>query len=91
MYSSYVMDGAIKKQFLSFCCGKKLLFLCILQYSQRHNMIYIITCITVIDIQGITHLSDLDISFVLLNISSKFLLHLECYLQMYYHPKSISE
>ena len=28
----------------------------------------------------ITHLSDLDISFVLLNISSKFLLHLECYL-----------
>jgi hypothetical protein len=28
----------------------------------------------------ITHLGDLDISFVLLNISSKFLLHLECYL-----------
>jgi len=28
----------------------------------------------------ITHLGDLDISFVLLYISSKFLLHLECYL-----------
>jgi hypothetical protein len=28
----------------------------------------------------ITHLGDLDISFVLLNISSKFLLHLEWYL-----------
>ena len=28
----------------------------------------------------ITNLGDLDISFVLLNISSKFLLHLECYL-----------
>ena len=28
----------------------------------------------------ITHLDDLDISFVLLNISSKFLLHLKCYL-----------
>ena len=28
----------------------------------------------------ITHLSDLDISFVLVNISSKFHLHLECYL-----------
>ena len=28
----------------------------------------------------ITHLGDLDISFVLLNISAKFLLHLECYL-----------
>ena len=28
----------------------------------------------------ITHLDDLDISFVLLNISSKFLLHVECYL-----------
>jgi hypothetical protein len=28
----------------------------------------------------ITHLGDLDISFVLLNIFSKFLLHLECYL-----------
>jgi len=27
----------------------------------------------------ITHLGDLDIAFVLLNISSKFLLHLECY------------
>jgi hypothetical protein len=27
-----------------------------------------------------THLGDLDISFVQLNISSKFLLHLECYL-----------
>jgi hypothetical protein len=26
----------------------------------------------------ITHLSDLDISFVVLNIFSKFLLHLEC-------------
>jgi len=28
----------------------------------------------------ITHLCDLDTSFVLLNISSKFHLHLECYL-----------
>ena len=28
----------------------------------------------------ITHLSDLDTSFLPLNISSKFLLHLECYL-----------
>jgi hypothetical protein len=28
----------------------------------------------------ITHLGDLDISFVLLNIFSKFILHLECYL-----------
>jgi hypothetical protein len=28
----------------------------------------------------ITHLGDFDISFVLLNISSKFLLHSECYL-----------
>ena len=28
----------------------------------------------------ITHLGDLDISFVLLNIFTKFLLHLECYL-----------
>jgi hypothetical protein len=30
----------------------------------------------------------LDISFVLLNTFSKFLLHLECY---YYHPKGISK
>jgi hypothetical protein len=30
--------------------------------------------------RGITHPGDLDISFVLLKISSKFLLHLECYL-----------
>ena len=37
----------------------------------------------------ITHLGDLDISFVLLDISSKFLLPLECYLN--YHPKSISK
>ena len=28
----------------------------------------------------ITHLSDTDISFVLFNISSKFVLYLECYL-----------
>jgi hypothetical protein len=44
-----------------------------LQYSQRHTMINHCD-------RRITHLSDLDISFVLLNISSKFLLHLECYL-----------
>jgi len=28
----------------------------------------------------ITHLGDVNISLVLLNISSKFLLHLECYM-----------
>ena len=46
---------------------------CNVQYSQRHTMInHCDRCITL--------LSELDISFVLLNISSKFLLHLECYL-----------
>jgi hypothetical protein len=43
------------------------------QYSQRHSMINHSD-------RRITHLGDLDISFVLLNISLKFLLHLECYL-----------
>jgi hypothetical protein len=45
------------------------------QYSQRHSMINHQHCD-----RHITHLSDLDIAFILLNISSKFLLHLECYL-----------
>ena len=44
-----------------------------LQYSQRHSVINHCD-------RRITHLGDLDISFVLLNISSTFLLHLECYL-----------
>ena len=43
------------------------------QYSQRHSVI------THCD-RNTTHLGDLDISFVLLSITSKFLLHLECYL-----------
>ena len=45
----------------------------VIQYSQRHSMInHCDRCIT--------HLGDLDISFVLLNTSSKFLFHLKCYL-----------
>ena len=44
--------------------------LCI-PYSQRHSVINHCD-------RRITHLGDLDRSFVLLNISSKFLLHLEC-------------
>ena len=40
------------------------------QYSQRHSVINHCD-------RHITHLGDLDISFVLLNISLKFLLHLE--------------
>ena len=47
----------------------------VIQYSQRHTGSMINHCD-----RHTTHLSDLDISFVLLNISSKFLLHLECYL-----------
>ena len=43
------------------------------QYSQRHTMINHCD-------RRITHLGDLNTSFVLLNIFSKFLLHLECYL-----------
>ena len=43
-----------------------------LQYSQRDTMINHCD-------RRITHLSDTDISFVLFNISSKFLLYLECY------------
>ena len=43
-----------------------------LQYSQRHTMINHCD-------RRITHLSDTDISFVLFNTSSKFLLYLECY------------
>ena len=42
------------------------------QYSQRHSVINHSD-------RRSTHLGDLDISFVLLNIFSKFLLHLECY------------
>jgi hypothetical protein len=49
-----------------------------IQYRQRHSVIN--HC----DIH-ITHLGDLEIYFVLLNISSKFHLHLEC------HPKDISK
>ena len=62
--------------FVSMCnVGQFLLFIYIhiLQYSQRHSVINHCD-------KYITHLGDLDISFVLLNISSKFLLHLECYL-----------
>jgi hypothetical protein len=44
-----------------------------IQYIQRHSVINHCD-------RRITHLGDLDISFVLLNISAKFLLHLECYL-----------
>ena len=47
--------------------------LVLLQYSQRHSVINHCD-------RRITHLDDLDISFVLLKISSTFLLHLECYL-----------
>ena len=43
------------------------------QYSQRHTMINHCD-------RRITLLGDLNTSFVLLNIFSKFLLHLECYL-----------
>ena len=50
-----------------------LYFTLYLQYSQRHTMINHCD-------RRITHLGDLNISFVLLNIFSKFLLHLECYL-----------
>jgi hypothetical protein len=46
--------------------------LVLLQYSQRHSVINHCD-------RRITHLDDLDISFVLLKISSTFLLHLECY------------
>jgi len=45
----------------------------LLQYRQRHSVINHCD-------RHITHLGDLDISFDLLDISSKFLLHLECYL-----------
>ena len=44
-----------------------------LQYSRRHT-------ITIHYGRYITYLGDLDISFVLFNMSSKCLLHLECYL-----------
>jgi hypothetical protein len=44
-----------------------------LQYSLRHTMINHCD-------RRITHLSDTDISFVVFNIPSKFLLYLECYL-----------
>jgi hypothetical protein len=39
----------------------------------------------------ITHLSDTDISFVLFNISSKFVLHLECYLLSPKRHKKVSK
>ena len=45
----------------------------LIQYRQRHTMINYCDRL-------ITHLSDTDISFVLLIIFSKFFLHLECYL-----------
>ena len=47
------------------------LMLSIVQYSQRHSVINHRE-------RRITRLSDLNISFVLLNISSKFPLSLEC-------------
>ena len=39
----------------------------------------------------ITHLGDMDISFVLLNISSKFLLYIECYMLSPKIPKKVSQ
>jgi hypothetical protein len=39
----------------------------------------------------IPHLSDTDISFVLFNISSKFLLYLECYLLSPKRHKKVSK
>jgi hypothetical protein len=54
------------------------------QYSQRHTMIN--HCDT-----RITHLGDMDISFVLLNISSKFLLYLECYILSPKISKKVSQ
>ena len=45
----------------------------LLQYRQRHSVKNHCD-------RHITHLGDLDISFVLLHISSKFLLPLECFL-----------
>ena len=44
-----------------------------IQYSQKHNVINHCD-------RRITHLGHFNISFVLLDISSKFLLHLECWL-----------
>ena len=54
----------------------------LIQYSQRHSVINHCD-------KHITHLVDLDISFALLDIFLKCLLHLECYLN--YHPKGISK
>jgi hypothetical protein len=50
-----------------------LILVILIQYSQKHTMINHCD-------RGITHPNDTDISFVLLNISSKFLSYLECYL-----------
>ena len=56
----------------------------IVQYSQRHTMINHCG-------RHITHLSDTDIFFVLFNISSKFLLYLECYLLLPKMHKKVSK
>jgi 7-cyano-7-deazaguanine synthase in queuosine biosynthesis len=56
----------------------------IMQYSQRHTMINHCD-------RRITDLSDTDIFFVLFNISSKFLLYLECYLLLPKMHKKVSK
>jgi hypothetical protein len=55
-----------------------------IQYSQRHIMINHCD-------RRITLLSDTDISFVLFNISSKFLLYLEYYLLSLKMHKKVSK
>jgi len=47
-----------------------------------HQIVFLSFNSTVQSERSITHLGDLDISFVLLTIFSKFPLHLECYLQL---------
>ena len=54
--------------------------------SQRHTCTMINHCD-----RRITHLSDTDISFVLFNISSKFVLYLECYLLSPKRHKKVSK
>jgi hypothetical protein len=59
-------------------------FVTSIQYSQGHTMINHCD-------RRITLLSDIDISFVLFNISSKFLLYLECYLLSSKMHKKVSK
>ena len=54
-------------------CDRRIILVILIQYSQRHGVINHCD-------RRITHLGDMDISFVPFNISSKFLLYLECYL-----------